>query len=191
MRERDRRFVEVAIAVITRYGVRRATMADIAREAGVSRQTLYSAFANKDEIVAASMRLIGESILARLEEAWREEGALRDRLDAFFRFAVVEMFDQLQAMPDAEDLVTGYSDAAREAATAATDEIRAALEAMLTAHDAAFRHRGTSAAAVADLVLSAGHALKYRAADRDHLLSLLDTMKTAVLELAGEGGALS
>ena len=47
--ERDRQgdIVSAAIAVFFRYGLHRVTMEDIAREAGVSRQTVYARFGNK------------------------------------------------------------------------------------------------------------------------------------------------
>lgn len=186
MREKEQRYVETAIAVITRYGVRRTTMADIAREAGISRQTLYASFANKDEIVAASIRRLGEIVLERLQQTWREGGSLDEHVEAFFRYAVIEMYDQLQAMPDSDDLVNGYSDAARAATEEGSDRLRAVLAERLREHDTAFRQQDVSTEAVADLLLSSAHAFKYKARDRTHLLSLLRTLKIVVLHLAGQ-----
>ena len=50
MNEREKKIIEAAVEVFHRYGVKRASMSDIADEAGVSRQTVYNAFSNKDEL---------------------------------------------------------------------------------------------------------------------------------------------
>jgi hypothetical protein len=44
--------------------LRKATMGDIAEQAGISRQTLYARYANKDEIMAAAMQRIAERVTA-------------------------------------------------------------------------------------------------------------------------------
>lgn len=53
--ERDlrRELLDAALATATLHGLARLSMADVARAAGVSRQTLYRYFASKDELVTA------------------------------------------------------------------------------------------------------------------------------------------
>lgn len=47
------RLLDAALAAATEHGIARLSMGDVARTAGLSRQTLYRHFASKDELVAA------------------------------------------------------------------------------------------------------------------------------------------
>ena len=51
MDEKQVAIAEAAIRVISRYGVKRTTMQDIADEAGVVRQTLYNYYKKKDDVL--------------------------------------------------------------------------------------------------------------------------------------------
>lgn len=55
MKERRRRILDEARALITEHGVDGLTIAALGKRAGVAKQTLYYAFGSKDEIVAAAI----------------------------------------------------------------------------------------------------------------------------------------
>ena len=57
MNSRTQNILEAAQIVFARYGVSKTTMSDIAREAGVARQTVYNAFATKNEVLREVVRL--------------------------------------------------------------------------------------------------------------------------------------
>ena len=57
MTESEQNFARAALEVFKRYGVRKATMEEIAQEAGVSKPTLYATFKNKDAALGASILL--------------------------------------------------------------------------------------------------------------------------------------
>lgn len=59
------RVLDAAERIFEQYGARRANIDDIAREAGVSRSTLYRRHPNKEELLAA--------VVARATEAFFEE----------------------------------------------------------------------------------------------------------------------
>ena len=62
------------------------TMAQIAREAGVSRQTLYNEFGNRDELAAAYVLWASEQFLDEIDrEVAQHEGDLRSALSAAFQ----------------------------------------------------------------------------------------------------------
>ncbi len=70
-----------AIEVFARYGLRKTTMGDIIREAGVSRATVYKHFADKDDIFDAVVRremleMLAEDLLA-VERETTTRGRLR------------------------------------------------------------------------------------------------------------------
>src|ERR1700730_15270766 len=48
--------LETALTVFVRHGFRKASMEDIAKAAGISRQGIYFHFKNKDEIFSASIQ---------------------------------------------------------------------------------------------------------------------------------------
>ena len=56
--ERTEQIVEAAIAVFSRLGFHKARMDDIAREAGVSKGTLYWYFESKDAITKALLQYL-------------------------------------------------------------------------------------------------------------------------------------
>lgn len=75
--------LEAAVGVFARFGYRKASMDDVARAAGVSRQGLYLSFANKEELfrraVAHSLR---NQLAAAISALSRAEDDLEIRLIA-------------------------------------------------------------------------------------------------------------
>lgn len=75
--------LEAAVGVFARFGYRKASMDDVARAAGVSRQGLYLSFANKEELfrraVAYSLR---NQLAAAISALSRADDDLEIRLTA-------------------------------------------------------------------------------------------------------------
>ena len=72
--------LDAAQAIFSHYGYRRASLEEIAREAGISRTGLYHHFGNKEEVFRAmAERFYGRGIAAAALEAARE-GTTADRL---------------------------------------------------------------------------------------------------------------
>src|SRR5260370_25166723 len=67
-RARGERFLAVALEVFGRHGFRKASMEDVARSAGISRQGLYLQFASKEALFRAAIR---QELDAALEDASR------------------------------------------------------------------------------------------------------------------------
>lgn len=80
---RARLLLEAAVGVFRRFGYRKASMDDVARAAGVSRQGLYLMFSNKEELFRRALEhaLLSQlsAALAVLSDAGR---SLEDRLIA-------------------------------------------------------------------------------------------------------------
>ena len=53
--------LQAALAVFARYGFKRATMEDVASEAGISRPALYQSYENKAAIFAALAVALGQA----------------------------------------------------------------------------------------------------------------------------------
>lgn len=109
------------------------TMADVARTAGVSRQTLYNEFGSRPALVEAYVTSEIESMLARVDQAVRRHvadphQALREAFALFLKLASDEPVVQI-VLADAEDgelhrLLTGLGQAmATERVTALVVEV--------------------------------------------------------------------
>ena len=73
-----------ATTLFRRYGYRRTSMEDIAQETGVSRPSLYSHFANKDEVFRSLSMALHENALAESERILQgdpDRVSIEDRLD--------------------------------------------------------------------------------------------------------------
>lgn len=69
--------------VILRMGFDAAGMADITREAGVSKGTIYVYFENKDDLFEALMEREKERLFRDITAALNVEGTIRDRLFSY------------------------------------------------------------------------------------------------------------
>jgi AcrR family transcriptional regulator len=79
----DRRpaLLDAAFATFVRFGYRKTSMDDVAREAGISRQALYAYFTDKEEMFREAMRHGLDGAMAAVDEALTsEEGDIDVRL---------------------------------------------------------------------------------------------------------------
>ena len=185
MTDRDQKILDAAIAVFARYGVRKATMGDIAEQAGMSRPTLYARYANKDEIMVAAMQLISDRVVSEVVEAWRSAATIGERIDIFLECAIVRFFEQIKQMPDSSDLMTGGGDGAAPHLKAEQGKIDLLTELFAVRKDALAAH-GSSPAELADFFYASAASFKFTARDGKHLASLLATLKQSAMVMLGE-----
>ena len=88
--------LEAATRTFARHGARKTAMADIAQAAGVSRQTLYALFGNKDDLLAATINHVAEKNFARVEEGLMECTSLEEELDVYFAQTIVSAFELIE-----------------------------------------------------------------------------------------------
>ena len=79
---RQRALLDAAVAVFARYGFRKASMDEVARAAGVSRQGLYLQFANKEELFRKALEHSLSTQLAAAIAALSADEGLEQRLIA-------------------------------------------------------------------------------------------------------------
>lgn len=185
MTETEERIIEAAIRTFVRYGPKKTTMADIATAADVSRQTVYAAFGDKDGVVVACIRQLTDTSLAAATSRLAAAPSLSDKLDAYFAETVVMAFELLQRSGDAEDLISGHSKAGRAELDRAHQRHKAFVAEMLEPYDAAIGARGRSRAELANFTVTVAMGLKAATLDRAEFDSLLGSLKTAVLCMAG------
>jgi AcrR family transcriptional regulator len=79
------RILEAAFACAGRIGLVRTTMSDVAREAKLSRQTVYRYFASKHDLVMALVLREEEVLMASVRAAIEPHRELRPAVEASFR----------------------------------------------------------------------------------------------------------
>lgn len=172
--------VIAARSMFMRYGFTKTTMSDIAAEAGVARQTVYNAYAGKDEILRAVVRLTGEETRRAVLSAWNAAPTLEDKLSAFHELAPMAWFDAMRAAPDWAALMEGmHSAAAQELEAIEADWLRDLTQV--------FASTGAPlpmpAEDLADFFYSSSLNAKHGCTDAAHLAKRLHAIKTATLAL--------
>ena len=104
---RIEQIAEAALRLFARYGYKRTSMDDIAREAGVARATLYLHFKGKDDVFRAMLASLGGQVETRCREALAQSGPFAQRLaglmeahhgTAFAAFSAGEHLGELKAV---------------------------------------------------------------------------------------------
>ena len=82
--------------LLARYGYRKMTVEDIAREVGVGKGTIYLHFSSKEEVVLSHVDRIVERVKERLWEIARSEATAAVRIRLMLITRVLIRFDSIQ-----------------------------------------------------------------------------------------------
>ena len=159
-------------------------MGDIAEEAGVARQTLYNLFADKDDLLRATVRLYADNALAAIEAECTTLPDLGDKLDVVFDRLVLVPYDRIRETPHGDEILTGFRDAAREEVAEMELRFGAMLRAMLAPGAEQLSAAGLTPKLLSDLMQASWYGFRHKARDREHLLELLASLKAIVLYAA-------
>lgn len=132
------RILEAAVRCVSRVGVERTSTALIAREAGVSRPTLYAYFANREEIVVQAAEQAVLAIIERLQEHCRGFVSPGDRVVEALMFAV----EQIRSEPA---MAVYYEPGNVRLGPLGSDEIYFATQALAPAAEISAKIRGSMA----------------------------------------------
>lgn len=98
-----RRILDAACRCFDRHSIRHTSMEEVAREAGMSRQTIYRHFQAKEELVAAVSVLKAEAVTDLVRERIAEEGDSRGRIVA----AIVACVEKLVTDRQMREMIEG------------------------------------------------------------------------------------
>ncbi|AKS45909.1 transcriptional regulator, TetR family [Octadecabacter temperatus] len=187
MKTEEIAILDAALEVFMRYGFRRSTMSDVAKAAGLSRQSLYARFANKDEVYAAGVILYGERILEELKTAWAQATSMDQAMDNFANICIVPTFDLLRSSPDASDLIEAANSPEGQEAMARLKILKcAALSELFTPYAKALNTRGLTPEQLADFVETNKHTIAKTSQDHGQLEAQIATLKASVLSLTSQ-----
>jgi AcrR family transcriptional regulator len=185
MKKQNEKIVQAALQVFMRYGIRRTTMNDIAREAGLVRQTLYTVYSSKDEVLCAAIRYFSDQIQQEVEARWQQADSLGQKLDVYFEQAIVASFRMIRASPEAGDMIDGYSAAGKAEILRGQARKAEAIAGILQPFEAAILASGLSVSQLATFVQCAALGLRNSAGDEAELAELLAALRASVLSLTG------
>lgn len=100
-----RRVFAAALTLFGRHGFQRTSMADIAREAGIARATLYLRFSDKPAVFEALAALLVDEALARAEAAWLPDAPLSVNISATLLAKELVFFQILNTTPHGAELL--------------------------------------------------------------------------------------
>ena len=178
--------LNAAMTLFLQNGVRGTTMSRIAEAAGVTRQTVYNTWKNREEVLRAAVRLVGERQVAEARRAWAEAGSLSEKIDIFFAAGPLHWWDHLVASPASADLLENVPTEASDEMARIDDEWRAAIADLLRPYADRLSALGQTPESYADFLFSAGKAAKYQSTDRDQFVARLGALKASALALLGE-----
>jgi AcrR family transcriptional regulator len=156
------RIMDSALAVVLRYGFQRATMDDVAKEAGISRPALYLLFKNKTEIYRALAEAIMGKALDAARAALSDGGPVESRVFQAVKAGILDPTDFMMATAHGAELLDmKHAMAAEALQTWRTQKTAMIAEALDSSGAAAAK--GMSGAALADILLDGIEGLKLRA----------------------------
>lgn len=162
--------LRAAFVQFMRYGFRRTSMEDIARETGVSRPSLYTCFSNKEEIFRSLSEALHEEALADAERALKGEGPLQERVRAALEAKMGRFLDVVHDSPHGTELIDENSRLCGELAARSSARLRKlladALRAAARAGEIDLARVGASPAAAAELLALSAAGLKTGASHR-------------------------
>ena len=186
MENRERNILDAATRVFLRYGVKRASMGDIAAEAGVARQTLYNTYSNKDDILRGSIRAYGTDALQAIEAKLPGLTTTAEKVDLILDEMALKPFVLLHSSPNAQDLIDGYNAAGRSEMEANNDAFQSLFLRIFTSHADALPRRGLSPDLLAELARRSATSLKYQAQDEGHLRTLIEGLRSMIVAAVDE-----
>lgn len=178
-----RNIVQAGRLMFGRFGFAKTTMADIAKQAGVSRQTVYNAFDCKEDILRAVTRAIGQDSLSELAAAWELDETLEQKLATFQRVGPLSWFTEVRAAPDWSDILHGLSTTAAEELAETENAWVAMLEDMLRRHVRDFEGKPIDTGDVSRFFYSSSKNAKYGVDDPAEMTRTLAMILEATMAL--------
>lgn len=186
MNDREISIAKAAMRAYQRNGVARTTMAEIAREAGVSRQTVYNAFPNTDAVLRGAVQQYIATLWAQVQEGWTDCTTLSQKLDVLLRHFAMEPWEFLNSSQAAAELERGHNPAGREAIVDARAGFRHEIAALFEPDRERLLRQGTTPLAVSDYISAAIEGLKYNNHTHADMALAVATLKAGVLAMVAQ-----
>lgn len=156
---RRARLVDVAIDMFTRYGVKKTSIEDVARAAGIAKGSVYLEFRSKEDLFRAAAERVAQQLLDAAAVAADGEGPLLERVTAVLVAKFWRLYTLVHARPHAAELIGAKDAVAHDIFSRADDRYRKLLiKALRGAWPRRAKYHPT---AIADILLRAAHGNAY------------------------------
>ena len=181
MSDTEREVLNATIGAVSEYGMRRTSMSDIAERAGVSRQTLYNLFGNKDEIYHVAILHMAALWEEKARNRLANAQTLSEQLDVLFDVFSVDAYKFSRGKAEDEDMFVEAHLIAPEALREFFAVARNLYAECLKPHADILAAQGVDAEQLADQLEIACRGYKRSARSLRHLQQLLNVQKALVL----------
>lgn len=106
--ETQQRILDAAIACVKQWGIEKTSLNDIAKQAGVTRPTVYSYFPNRNDVIRTALLQSGNAFAARLKDHIGRFSKVQDRLVETVVFALEELPKEPYLAVLTEADISGY-----------------------------------------------------------------------------------
>jgi AcrR family transcriptional regulator len=180
--------LDAALRVFGQYGYRRASMDDVAREAGISKGSIYLSFASKEDVFLALSRSLAQRMLADAETAGNRPGAVADKLAAMGAAWFGTYMDTVRGSPHSAELLDAKHRLSADVIADAASRYKGLIRAVLSEADAAgeldLKSADLTADTAAELLIASARGLEtseLSPADyRRYLATLIRVMVTGL-----------
>jgi len=125
------RILAAALTLFLRYGVKRTSVDDVARESGIAKGTVYLYFDSKDALFTAIAERICTETLAKARKAVSEEAPLAERLVSFLDIYIGDMHRLIAQSPHVAELTEAKQEHAKTIFATYAAQIKELLNAAL------------------------------------------------------------
>lgn len=112
---RKTQILNAAAKVFYQHGGAKTKFGDIAKEAGISRPTLYAAFEDKNAIMIATIHHVSGQLHDVIRGQIADKMTAAERLILFNQIAIIEPYKLIQQSEDAADILSGHNHDGRKA----------------------------------------------------------------------------
>ncbi|MGV3525094.1 MAG: TetR/AcrR family transcriptional regulator [Candidatus Sericytochromatia bacterium] len=177
--EKHLKIIQAAQQLFVRHGFHKVSMSDIAKASGMSRPSLYAAFANKEAVISALVALHLEDNHAQTALRLQPEQELRSQLACLFEIWIIAPFASVIDFAYGKDFMAETAEQAPEAIDQIYEQFAHYVTQLLSPHmppDAPL-----SAADMARILALATKGLKTTSADLADLERLTQGLITMTL----------
>ncbi|MDE2759700.1 MAG: TetR/AcrR family transcriptional regulator [Paracoccaceae bacterium] len=181
MDDRNIKIVETAFRLFAHYGVTKTSMAEIASESGVARQTLYNSFENKEDLIFAALLHYAGQSKANIERDCVGITEIDLRLEILFEHLVNIPFEAMQRLPHLDEILVLGDNLSSERKTQIRDTYMSAIQHVFLPFENQLYEQGIVPLQLYDLLKAVFTQIKRDANNSDHLRKLFEPIRTLLL----------
>ncbi|MCY3674756.1 MAG: helix-turn-helix domain containing protein [Paracoccaceae bacterium] len=183
MNERNVKIVETAVRLFAQYSVAKTSMAEIAAEAGVARQTVYNSFENKEDLIFAALLHYAGSTKNNIEQDCKGFTELGPRLDVLFKHMAVVPFEAMQKFPHLDEIMIIADNLSEERKAMIKNTYKDAIRHVLLPFESRIRNFKIEPESLYDLMKAMLTQIKREAKDEENLRQLFEPIRLLLINL--------